>query len=87
MDNREYINELFKHVKSDSILIIDRKGQLKRLYCPFPVEVVVPVGQMGKGLVVFVEAIKMTPDMKDVYVIEGKAYYLSFFAIRYNPLQ
>jgi len=38
--NKKIIEEIFKYVGSDSILVIDEKGQLKRLYCPFMVKVI-----------------------------------------------
>jgi hypothetical protein len=81
MDSREYINKLFKIVKSDSILIIDMKGQLRRIYCPIPAEILVPVGKRSAGLIVFVEAVKMTTELKDVFTIFGKAYYISYFRV------
>lgn len=52
MDNRDYIQELFKMVPTDSILVIDRKGEIKRIYCPFKVVVILPVGgfqQIGRA--------------------------------------
>jgi len=81
MDNHQYIKELFKVVSIDSILVINREGQLKRIYCPFPIEVIIPVGKYKLGMVIFAEAVKMTPDLKDVFIIEGKAYYPFYFKI------
>jgi len=81
MDNREYIRELFKVVSIDSILVVNRKGRLRRIYCPFRVIVVVPVGKLEEGMIVLVEAIKMTEDLRNVFVVEGKAYYLVHFQI------
>jgi hypothetical protein len=81
MDNYEYIQELFRIVSSDSILVIDQRGQIKRIYCPFPVIVIIRVGELTPGLKVLVEAIKMTPELKDVYIIEGKAYYPVYFKV------
>jgi len=81
MDNREYIRELFRMVSTESILVIDHQGKLRRIYCPFRAIVVIPVGVHDKGMVVLVEAIKMTEDLRDVFIVEGKAYYLVHFNI------
>jgi len=81
MNNRKYIREIFRVVSIDSILIIDKHGNLRRLYCPFRVIVVIPVGEYKPGIIVFVEAIKMTEELKDVFIIGGKAYYLVYFRI------
>lgn len=81
MDNRRYIVELFKIVSTDSILVIDKHGKLHRIYCPFRVIVAIPVGEYKPGMIVFVEAVKMTGDLKDVFIIGGKAYYLVYFRI------
>ena len=35
MDNEKYIRELLKWVDETSILVIDGKGLLRRIYCPF----------------------------------------------------
>lgn len=81
MDSRDYIHELFKMVPIDSILVIDKKGEIKRIYCPFKVVVILPVGGFQPGIELYVEAIKITPELKDVYIIEWKAYYPFYFKI------
>jgi hypothetical protein len=81
MDNRRYIVELFKIVSVNSILVIDKNGHLTRIYCPFRARVVIPVGIYEKGMIVLVEAVKMTEDLRDVFVIGGKAYFLKYFRI------
>ena len=80
-NNREYIQELFRVVSIDSILVIDRNGTLKRIHCPFRAIVVIPVGEFVDGSIVLVEAVKMTLDLQDVFVVEGKAYFLIHFKI------
>ena len=59
--NREYILELYKIVSSTSILVVDHKGNLKRLYCPFRVVAIVELPpQITVGAFYMVEAVKMT---------------------------
>jgi hypothetical protein len=35
MSKEEYLKELLKWVSTDDMLVIDNKGTLRRLYCPF----------------------------------------------------
>ena len=79
--NKKIIEEIFKYVSSDSILVIDEKGQLKRLYCPFMVKVIRDVHSLRKGQIKAVIAVKVAPNIIDVYVIESKAYYHYNFRI------
>jgi len=71
--NEKYIRELFELVGTDSILVIDKRGKLARLYCPFEVVVVGLLPDLKIGDIVWVEAVKMTVTLKDVYIIRGKA--------------
>ena len=80
-ENEKYISELFKIVKTNSILIINAEGKLIRIYCPFEVEVIEQLKDLNIGDVVWVEAVKMTLALKDVYIIKGRAYYIWYFQI------
>jgi len=80
--NREYILELFKIVSTTSILVIDHKGTLKRLHCPFKVIAVVGLPpQIIVGALYLVDAVKMTLELKEVFIIEGQGYYIWIFRI------
>jgi len=81
MDNEKYIQELFKLVKEDSILVIDMKGALRRIYCPFNVICLVTFPDISEGEKVAVDAVKMTLSIKEVYIINGKAYFIIYFKI------
>jgi hypothetical protein len=80
--NRQYILELFKIVGTNSILVVDPKGNVKRLYCPFDViaQVELPP-DIAVGLKYQVDAIKMTLQLKEVYIINGRAYFIWCFKI------
>ena len=77
----KYIEELFKVCKTDSILIIKDKGQLVRIYCPFLVKVIITVPPLNEGDIKQVTAVKVSLELIDVYIIEGKAYYHFNFSI------
>lgn len=78
---RQYIMELFKIVGTDSLLIITPAGSIRRLYCPFKVVSKVDVSSIVKGQEYAVNAIKMTLKLEDVFIIQGRAYYVWCFTI------
>ena len=79
---REYIAELFKIVDTNSILVVIHFGQVKRLYCPFWVICKVDVQPLQNGEEYTVESVKMTLKLEDVFIIEGRAYYVWYFWIK-----
>jgi len=80
-DYRKYIQELFKYVSTGSILYVDKQGRLRRIYCPFKVIVIQWIPNHSIGDKVSVEAVKITLELKEVYIIKGKAYYVYNFRI------
>ncbi len=80
-ERKWYIQEIFKYCTTDSILIIDQKGRLIRLRCPFKVIVIVDVHPLKKGQEKAVIAVKLAENLVDVYVIEKKAFYHYNFRI------
>jgi len=55
---------------------------LKRLHCPFKVVAVVELPpQITVGAFYLVDAVKMTMELKEVYIIEGKGYFIWIFKI------
>jgi hypothetical protein len=80
-DNEEYLNELSKSVDSKSILVINVSGNLSRIYCPFPVILVLEIDNLNVGEIYYVEAVKVAPSLDNVYVISGKAYLIRYFKI------
>ena len=78
---RKYIEEVFKYCKIDSILVINKHGHLQRLDCPFEVLVISNVGELQKGLICLVSAVKIDLTLIDVYVIHNKAYYFFNFRV------
>jgi len=69
------------YVSTNSILYINGNGELKRLFCPFRVKAKVDIPPISEGDVVWVEAIKMTPDGMDVYIIGSLGYYVIYFRL------
>jgi hypothetical protein len=80
-EKRKYIEEVFKYCKIDSILVINKHGHLQRLDCPFEVVVISNVGELSKGLICLVSAVKLDLTLIDVYIIRNKAYYFFNFRV------
>ena len=80
MDKRKYIYELFRVVSMYSVMYIDAAGNLRIIYCPFPVHKrQYPFDGLNK--IYRVEAVKMNLELVDVYIIDGVAYYARDFVI------
>ena len=80
-EKKKYIEEIFKYCKTDSILVINKSGHLQRLQCPFEVLVIQNVGELHKGLICLVNAVKIDLTLIDVYIIRNKAYYFFNFRV------
>ena len=77
----DYLRELSRLVDSDSILVISSSGKLKRIYCPFQVTVKIQVYRFNQGDILVVDAVKVTLTLEDVFIINGKAYFIQHFRI------
>jgi hypothetical protein len=80
-EKKKYIEEVFKYCKTDSILVMNKTGQLQRLQCPFEVMVIQDVGELYRGLICLVSAVKIDLTLIDVYIIKDKAYYFFNFRV------
>jgi hypothetical protein len=80
-EKKKYIEEVFKYCKTDSILVMNKTGQLQRLQCPFEVMVIQDVGELYRGLICLVSAVKIDLTLIDVYIIRDKAYYFFNFRV------
>ena len=81
MSKEEYLKELLKWVSLDSLLVIDKYGVLRRLYCPFNAVCLVTFPDIAEGEKVSIDAIKLTIEVKEVFIIKGTAYYIIYFSI------
>ena len=81
MDKTEYLNEFYKHINTDSILVVNSDGNLIRLYCPFKVKAMVSFPQIPEGSIQEVIRVQITDELKDVFIIGEKAYFALFFQI------
>jgi hypothetical protein len=80
-EKKRYIEEIFKYCKIVSILVINKYGHIQRPDCPFEVLVISDVGELTKGLICLVSAVKIDLSLIDIYIIRDKAYYLFNFRV------
>lgn len=73
--------ELNKLVSPESILIINSKGILMRLKCPFRVMYIWMDSVLIAGEVYQVHAVALCEDNIMVYIVKGKPYYYYRFYI------
>ena len=80
--NRKYILELFKIVSATSILVVNQYGRIKKINCPFRVIVLEDIPpDIITGDFYRVDFVKMALDLREVFIINGKGYYIRYFAI------
>lgn len=79
MSDIEYLNEFYKHISTDSILVVTAAGDLIRLYCPFEVKAKVSFPEIEQGTIVRVKRVQVSRELKDVFIINNKAYLTVFF--------
>ena len=80
-EKKKYVEEVFKYCKTESILVMNKTGQLQRLQCPFEVMVIQDVGELYRGLICLVSAVKIDLTLIDVYIMRDKAYYFFNFRV------
>jgi hypothetical protein len=80
MTKRELSDQL-KYSSPKELWIITWNNILKRLFCPFRVRVLQDIGNLKKGQIVLVSEVKVTLELKTVFLINGQAYYYYHFDI------
>jgi len=78
---KKELAELLKYSSPLEIYVITWNNILKRMFCPFEVQVLQDIGTLKKGQFVFVDEIKVTIELKTVFIIDTKAYYYYHFEI------
>jgi hypothetical protein len=73
--------ELLKYSSPREIYVITYNNILKRLFCPFRVKVLQDIGALKRGQIVLVNEVKVTLEIKTVFMINGQAYYYYHFDI------
>lgn len=79
--NRKLLAEILKYSNPRVLYVVTWSNLLKVLFCPFKVKVIQDVGGFKLNQVLFVEEVKVTKDLRTVYVINGAYYYYNYFDI------
>ena len=80
--NRKYILELFKIVSTTSILVVNQYGRIKKINCPFRVIAIEDIPpDIITGDFYRVDFVKMALDLREVFIIQGKGYYIRYFQV------
>ncbi|NHM06547.1 hypothetical protein G4D82_04885 [Flavobacterium sp. CYK-4] len=78
MSDKELAEQL-KHSSPQELYVVTWDNQLKLLKCPFRVLVLVNIGILKKGLTVVVNEVKVTAELRTVFIIKNDAYYYYYF--------
>ncbi len=78
---KKELAELLKYSSPKEIYVITWNNILIRLFCPFRVKVLQEIGALKKGQIVLVQEIKVTFELKTVFIINNQAYYYYHFNI------
>ncbi len=78
---KKELAELLKYSSPREIYVITWNNVLKRVFCPFRVKVLQDIGTLKKGQIVLVQEIKVTLELKTVFIINNEAFYYYHFDI------
>lgn len=78
---KKQLESILKYSSPKEIYIITWNNTLKLLICPFEVIVLNEIGELHKNQIAVIEEIKITIDIKTVFIIKSKAYYYYHFEI------
>lgn len=70
-----------QYISPQSILVVNKQGLMKRLYCPFGVLTNQQIGTIPSSTRMIVEEVLITLQDILVYIINGKQYHHSNFHI------
>lgn len=73
--------DVLKYSSPKELYVITYYNVLKLLFCPFRAEVLSDVGMLRKGQLVWVSDVKVTIELKTIFIITGKAYHYHSFEI------
>lgn len=72
---------ILKYSDPNEIWIVNVLNELQRLKCPFEVMALLDIGTLKKRQIVLVVEVKVTSDIKTVFIINGQGYYYHYFEI------
>lgn len=79
--NDKEIFELMKYSSPYELYIVNKQNRVVKLKCPFKVLVKYSIGALKANTIVFVTQLKITRELKEVFIINNQAYYCHHFII------
>jgi hypothetical protein len=73
--------ELLKYASPYSILVVTYRNKIMELKVPFRVKLKHKIGDLIKGRIEEVELVKLSSNLKTVFIIREEAYYYYHFNI------
>lgn len=80
MEDHE-LADVLQYSSPTELYVITYYNVLKLLFCPFRVKVLSDVGLLRKGQLVWVSEVKVTTELKTIFIINGNAYHYHSFEI------
>lgn len=75
---------LTRDFNTDSLLVINLNGKIRRIYTPFKVLAITSIGNITKNTWVFVQKIALNEKQQLLYVINDEQYLYESFRIYIN---
>lgn len=80
MEDHE-LADVLQYSSPKELYIITHYNALKLLFCPFRAKALSNVGMLRKGQLVWVNEVKVTTELKTIFIINGNAYHYHSFEI------
>ncbi len=64
-----------------SLLVVNSKGELKRIYCPFLARCMIPIKNLLLNEAYAIDMVKTEMSEEIIFIIQGKPYLHSYFNI------
>lgn len=64
-----------------SLLVVNFKGELKRIYCPFLARCMIPINNLLEDEVYVIDMVKTETSEEIIFIIQGKSFLHSYFNI------
>jgi hypothetical protein len=79
--------EILKYSSPNELYIVTWNNLLKLLITPFKVSVTKDLEGFSLGTILWVDEVKVTMELKTVFIIKGKAYNYHHFDILYEVIE
>ena len=79
--NSKTLDAINRDCSPISLLVIDKFGKLHRLFCPFPVRLIVDLPAGKQNEILFVDKVLVSNGLALLYMVRNQLYRYSLFLI------